>query len=54
MKEFVDLCLCKDPVDRPSAAQLLEHSWLKGAKRKTFLAESLLGDYTFALYRDTC
>jgi hypothetical protein len=32
-----DLC-------RPSAAQLRGHPWLKGAKKKAFLAESLLDD----------
>jgi len=29
--------------DRPTAAQLLDHQWIKGAKKKSFLAESLLG-----------
>ncbi|GFZ48195.1 hypothetical protein JCM24511_05943 [Saitozyma sp. JCM 24511] len=44
MKEFVDVCLLKDPAQRPSAAQLLGHAWLKGAKKKSFLAESLMSE----------
>ncbi|ORY29657.1 kinase-like domain-containing protein [Naematelia encephala] len=45
MKEFVDSCLAKDPAkSRPAATQLLDHPWLKGAKRKAWLAEALLGD----------
>ncbi|AFR92913.2 STE/STE20 protein kinase [Cryptococcus neoformans C23] len=42
MKEFVDSCLIKDPGGRPTSAQLLEHHWLKGVKKKAFLAQSLL------------
>ncbi|RSH85197.1 hypothetical protein EHS25_005004 [Saitozyma podzolica] len=44
MKEFVDVCLLKDPAQRPSAVQLLGHAWLKGAKKKSFLAESLMSE----------
>lgn len=44
MREFVDLCLQKDPALRPTAAKLAEHPWLRGAKKPSFLAESLLGE----------
>ncbi|WVQ85839.1 hypothetical protein IAT38_008007 [Cryptococcus sp. DSM 104549] len=44
MKEFVEKCLVKDPAGRPTAAQLLEHPWLKSAKKKGFLAQALLHD----------
>ncbi|KIM78168.1 hypothetical protein PILCRDRAFT_90740 [Piloderma croceum F 1598] len=30
--EFIRACLRLDPDDRPTAAQLLEHSWMKGAE----------------------
>ncbi|WVQ95479.1 hypothetical protein IAU59_002576 [Kwoniella sp. CBS 9459] len=42
MKEFVETCLHKDATARPPASQLLEHAWLKSAKKKSFLAHSLL------------
>lgn len=42
MREFVDTCLVREPDGRPTSAQLLEHCWLKGAKKKNFLAQSLL------------
>ncbi|RXK40661.1 STE/STE20/FRAY protein kinase [Tremella mesenterica] len=44
MREFVDICLEKDPRKRPTAVQLSEHPWLRGAKKKAFLAQSLLAD----------
>ncbi|KAK6906736.1 hypothetical protein I203_100723 [Kwoniella mangroviensis CBS 8507] len=44
MKEFIDLCLNKDPAVRPIAKTLSEHHWLKGAKKNSFLAQSLLAD----------
>ncbi|WWC92176.1 uncharacterized protein L201_007130 [Kwoniella dendrophila CBS 6074] len=44
MKEFVDLCLNKDPAARPSAQDLMGHHWLKGAKKHSFLAQTLLED----------
>jgi serine/threonine-protein kinase OSR1/STK39 len=42
MKEFVGVCLNKDATLRPSAAKLVEHARMKGAKKPGFLAKSLL------------
>ncbi|WRT70607.1 uncharacterized protein IL334_007605 [Kwoniella shivajii] len=44
MKDFIDSCLNKDSRARPSAKDLSDHTWLKGAKKKSFLAQSLLSD----------
>lgn len=38
-KEFVNLCLQRDPRDRPSAKDLLKHPFVKRAKRTTYLTE---------------
>jgi len=38
-KEFVSLCLQRDPRDRPSARDLLKHPFVKRAKRTTYLTE---------------
>jgi len=38
-KEFVSLCLNKEPNDRPTAKDLLKHRFIKGAKRTNFLVE---------------
>lgn len=38
-KEFVSLCLRRDPRERPTAKELLRHPFLKKAKRTTYLTE---------------
>lgn len=38
-KEFVSLCLTKDPADRPTAKELLQHRFIKSAKRTSSLTE---------------
>ncbi|KAH8698289.1 kinase-like domain-containing protein [Talaromyces proteolyticus] len=38
-KEFVALCLRRDPRERPTAKELLKHPFLRRAKRTTYLTE---------------
>ncbi|QKX62466.1 uncharacterized protein TRUGW13939_09627 [Talaromyces rugulosus] len=38
-KEFISLCLRRDPRERPTAKELLRHPFLKKAKRTTYLTE---------------
>ncbi|EED21701.1 Ste20-like serine/threonine protein kinase, putative [Talaromyces stipitatus ATCC 10500] len=38
-KDFVGLCLRRDPRERPTAKELLKHPFLKRAKRTTYLTE---------------
>lgn len=45
-KEIVDSCLAKDPSQRPTAAQLLDTPFFKGAKRKSYLVSTLIGKWS--------
>ena len=38
-KEFVELCLNKEPANRPSAKDLLRHKFIQRAKRTTYLQD---------------
>eukprot|EP00884_Botryococcus_braunii_P013203 jgi/Botrbrau1/21884/Bobra.0249s0013.1 len=42
MRDIVAKCLVKDPTKRPTAAQLLEHKFFKGAHDQHFLTKTLL------------
>jgi hypothetical protein len=41
-KEVVDACLCKDPSERPSAAELLNFRFFRMAREPEFLVEHFL------------
>ncbi|KAI8343645.1 kinase-like domain-containing protein [Chlamydoabsidia padenii] len=43
-KDMVDLCLCKDPANRPTAERLLQHPFFKQARKKDYLIKSILLD----------
>ncbi|KAH6895937.1 kinase-like domain-containing protein [Thelonectria olida] len=38
-KEFIELCLQRDPKERPTAKDLLRHPFIRRAKRTTYLTE---------------
>ncbi|KAF8708957.1 kinase-like protein, partial [Rhizoctonia solani] len=41
-KEFIDSCLAKDPSKRSTAQELLDTPWIKGAKKPSYLVNTLL------------
>ncbi|KAM3589417.1 hypothetical protein VKS41_000280 [Umbelopsis sp. WA50703] len=41
-KDMIDLCLNKDPIKRPTAEKLLQHIFFKQAKKKDYLAKTVL------------
>ncbi|CAG7854265.1 Serine/threonine-protein kinase fray2 {ECO:0000250/UniProtKB:O61125, ECO:0000312/EMBL:EAL69242.1}; AltName: Full=STE20-like kinase fray2 {ECO:0000250/UniProtKB:O61125} [Serendipita indica DSM 11827] len=41
-KEIIESCLVKDPTKRPTAAQLLETPFFRGAKKKDYLVSTLI------------
>lgn len=43
-KEIIDSCLTKDPSKRPTAEQLLQTAFFKGAKKKSLLVNTILKD----------
>ncbi|KAH0590342.1 hypothetical protein H2248_000498 [Termitomyces sp. 'cryptogamus'] len=43
-KEIVESCLVKDPSKRPTAQDLLQTSFFKGAKKKSYLVGAILKD----------
>ncbi|OZJ02732.1 hypothetical protein BZG36_04707 [Bifiguratus adelaidae] len=45
-KEMIDLCLQKDPSKRPTAEKLIAHPFFKQAKRKEYLAKTILNGLT--------
>ena len=44
LRDFVKLCLNKDPERRPTAASLLRHALIKKAKGPQFLAETIMAN----------
>ncbi|ESK98214.1 ste ste20 fray protein kinase [Moniliophthora roreri MCA 2997] len=43
-QEMIESCLVKDPSKRPTARQLLESSFFKGTKKKSYLISKILKD----------
>ncbi|RLN33266.1 serine/threonine-protein kinase svkA-like [Panicum miliaceum] len=51
MKEFVSLCLRKNPAERPSAKDLLKHRFIKNARKTSKLLERIRERPKFAVKR---
>jgi len=41
-KEMIDSCLVKDPTKRPTSEKLLQHSFFKQAKKRSYLVSTIL------------
>lgn len=50
-KEFISLCLQKDPTKRPTAQELLKHKFIKNAKKGTTILTELIDRYE--MYKST-
>lgn len=48
-EEIVAWCLNKDPAKRPTAKELLQTPFFKGAKKKSYLINAILSDHRFIL-----
>ena len=51
-KDFVELCLCKDPRERPTAKELLRHPFIKRGKKTTYLTELIERHERWAVAED--
>ena len=52
-KDFVAICLHKDPAKRPSCKELLDHKFIKSAKKTTILTELIEARHVEAEISDT-
>ncbi|POS86363.1 hypothetical protein EPUL_000569 [Erysiphe pulchra] len=50
-KEFIELCLQKDPRKRPSARELLKHPFVRKAKKTSYLTELIERYERWAVYQ---
>ncbi|MCJ1247505.1 putative protein serine/threonine kinase [Trapelia coarctata] len=53
-KEFVELCVKRDPRDRPSAKELLKHPFIRRAKKTTYLTELIERYERWQVVHGTC
>ncbi|GFP78627.1 serine/threonine-protein kinase svka [Phtheirospermum japonicum] len=53
LKEFVALCLKKNPAERPSAKELLKHRFIRTARRSPRLSERIRGRPKFQIDGET-
>ena len=49
-KDIIDSCLIKDPALRPSAAELLDSSFFKSSKKKSYLVGAILSMHLFRFF----
>ncbi|KAK0208447.1 kinase-like domain-containing protein [Desarmillaria ectypa] len=53
-QEMVESCLVKDPIQRPTAEQLLQTQFFKGAKKPSYLIATILSESIIASGRLAC